>query len=51
MSARRGGLVEMERLRIESCGKGFDLLGGKGVAAEALAVADANVVEKFHART
>ena len=49
MRARRGRLVEVERLRIEAARERLDVVGGEGVAAELDAVADRDVVEELHA--
>src|ERR1700722_1173901 len=49
MRARRGRLVEMEKLRIEAARERLDLLRRKRVAAELGALADAHVLEVSHA--
>ena len=50
MRARRRFLVDMEQLRIEARGEGLDFVGGEGVAADLVDVADADVLEIFHGR-
>src|SRR5262249_16632018 len=50
MRARGRGLVNMERLRIKTCGEGLDLVGPEGVAADDGALSDGNVLEIFHGR-
>src|SRR4051794_22240887 len=46
--ARRGVVVDMERLRIEALREGLDVLGGEDVAADLDGLADADVLEELH---
>ena len=48
MRARRGRLIEMERLRIEAPREGLDAVGGEGVAADLDALADRDVLPELH---
>ena len=42
-------LVDVKELRVEAHGERLDILGGEGVAADFVFVADAHVLEELHA--